>query len=136
METLSTSTGIKSVLTISQVIKEDEGLYECGMTNPFGNDAQPIKIVVRGKLPKVVNKATHAGNEKRHTMPSTTYLSFIVAAEPPHEPRNLKVLEATSTSARLSWEATRPSNPEDSLPINSFTIEWTPLQGERENFSR
>ena len=56
---------------------------------------------------------------------------FLWVAEPPEQPRNLKVLEAGSTSARVSWE--RPTNhptmdSEDSLPINSFTIEWTPLQ--------
>ena len=56
-------------------------------------------------------------------------------SEPPEEPRNLKVLEASSSTARLSWE--RPSglqtmDDEDQLPIKSFTIEWTPLHGKQE----
>ena len=45
------------------------------------------------------------------------------------------MLEAGSTSARVSWERPSSHNPgtstmdaEDHLPINSFTIEWTPLQ--------
>lgn len=49
METLSTATGIKTVLVISQVIKEDAGLYACALSNPFGSDSLAIKVVVRGK---------------------------------------------------------------------------------------
>ena len=61
-----------------------------------------------------------------------TVTPIFYLSEPPDEPRNLKVLEAGSTSARVSWE--RPAghpgtmDSEDHLPINSFTIEWTPLQ--------
>ena len=58
--------------------------------------------------------------------------NFSWIPEPPEEPRHLKVLEATSSTARLSWE--RPNglqtNSEDEqLPIKSFTIELTPIQG-------
>ena len=48
METLSTANGIKTVLVISRVIKEDAGLYSCDLSNPFGRDSQSIKVVVRG----------------------------------------------------------------------------------------
>ena len=58
---------------------------------------------------------------------------FFYIAEPPEEPRNLKVLEASSTSARLSWDTKRPppieAAMEDHLPILTFTLEWIPLQG-------
>ena len=50
LETLSTANGIKTVLIISQVIKEDTGIYACDLTNPFGRDSQSIKLVVRGKI--------------------------------------------------------------------------------------
>ena len=49
METLSTANGIKTVLVISQVVKEDAGLYSCDLSNPFGTDKHTIKVVVRGK---------------------------------------------------------------------------------------
>lgn len=49
METLSTSDGIQTVLVISQVIKEDAGIYSCDLSNPFGTDSHTIKVVVRGK---------------------------------------------------------------------------------------
>ena len=65
-------------------------------------------------------------------MEMSHYLLFYIA-EPPEEPRNLKVLEASSTSARLSWDTKRPppieAAMEDHLPILTFTLEWTPLQG-------
>ena len=61
------------------------------------------------------------------------YYILFLSAEPPDEPRNLKILEASSTSARLSWDTTRPppieAAMEDHLPILSFTLEWTLLQG-------
>ena len=61
------------------------------------------------------------------------YYILFLSAEPPDEPRNLKILEASSTSARLSWDTTRPppieAAMEDHLPIISFTLEWTLLQG-------
>ena len=50
METLSTTNGIKTVLVISQIIKEDAGLYSCDLSNPFGRDKHTIKIVVRGTI--------------------------------------------------------------------------------------
>ena len=60
METLSTSNGIKTVLVISQIIKEDAGLYSCDLSNPFGRDKHSIKIVVRGtiltKMPSMKSK--------------------------------------------------------------------------------
>lgn len=56
-------------------------------------------------------------------------LSVSCVPEPPDVPRNLKVLEATSTAARLSWERPKLLQ-DDDLPITSFTIQWTPLQSE------
>ena len=48
METVSTKTGIQSILIINQIVREDEGLYTCSMSNPFGSDAQTLKVVVQG----------------------------------------------------------------------------------------
>ena len=50
METISTKTGIQSILIINQIVREDEGLYTCSMSNPFGSDAQTLKVVVQGKF--------------------------------------------------------------------------------------
>ena len=50
METLSTSNGVKTVLVISQVVKDDAGRYTCDLTNPFGSDQHNIRVVVRGRL--------------------------------------------------------------------------------------
>ena len=129
LETLSTSHGIKTVLVINDIVKADAGIYACHLTNPFGSDSQNVKVVVRGKpdtFTKIFLKCN--GNEScRYCQP------IFYFTEPPDEPRNLKVLEAGSTSARVSWERPSSHNPgtmdsEDHLPINSFTIEWTPLQ--------
>jgi hypothetical protein len=49
METLVTATGIKSVFVISHVVKDDEGVYSCGMTNPFGSDSEMIQLIVQGE---------------------------------------------------------------------------------------
>ena len=49
LETVATSTGINSVLIISQVIKDDQGLYSCSMSNPFGTDSEDIKVIVQGR---------------------------------------------------------------------------------------
>ena len=50
METVATGspTGIQSILIINQIVREDEGLYTCSMSNPFGSDAQTLKVVVQG----------------------------------------------------------------------------------------
>ena len=48
METVSTKTGIQSILIINQIVREDEGLYTCSMSNPFGSDAETLKVVVQG----------------------------------------------------------------------------------------
>ena len=52
METISTKTGIQSILIINQIVREDEGLYTCSMSNPFGSDAETLKVVVQGKCQK------------------------------------------------------------------------------------
>ena len=66
-------------------------------------------------------------------MKLSQYYILFLSAEPPDEPRNLKILEASSTSARLSWDTTRPppieAAMEDHLPVITFTLEWTSLQG-------
>ena len=70
-----------------------------------------------------------------HQFQNSFYKLFNVfsgISEPPEEPRHLKVLEATSSTARLSWERPKglqTNNEDDQLPIKSFTIEWTPIQG-------
>lgn len=49
METLTTALGVKSVLTLRQVIKEDEDKYSCLMRNPYGEDSGEIFLLVQGK---------------------------------------------------------------------------------------
>ena len=117
------------MLVINDIVKADAGIYACHLTNPFGSDSQNVKVVVRGKPDTFTkNFLKRNGNEScRYCQP------IFYFAEPPDEPRNLKVLEAGSTSARVSWDRPSSHNPgtmdsEDHLPINSFTIEWTPLQ--------
>eukprot|EP00095_Tigriopus_kingsejongensis_P001843 maker-scaffold10_size831480-snap-gene-7.23 protein:Tk01843 transcript:maker-scaffold10_size831480-snap-gene-7.23-mRNA-1 annotation:"GI19521" len=47
METLTTGVGVKSVLTIRQVIKKDEDKYSCHMKNPYGADSRDIFLLVQ-----------------------------------------------------------------------------------------
>lgn len=50
METLEAAdSGIKSILTIANVEKMDEGVYQCRMENPFGFDTKTIHLVVQGE---------------------------------------------------------------------------------------
>ena len=48
METIATKSGIQSILIINQIVREDEGLYTCSMSNPYGRDAQVLKVIVQG----------------------------------------------------------------------------------------
>ena len=56
METLATKTGIQSILVINQIVREDQGLYKCSMSNPFGSDSQTLKVVVQGNIIRVFGK--------------------------------------------------------------------------------
>ncbi|XP_059078554.1 cell adhesion molecule Dscam2-like [Tigriopus californicus] len=47
METLTTALGVKSVLTLRQVIKEDEDKYSCHMKNPYGEDIGEMFLLVQ-----------------------------------------------------------------------------------------
>ena len=50
METLATKTGIKSILKIRDVEKNDESPYLCRMDNPFGQDQGEVVLVVQGRI--------------------------------------------------------------------------------------
>jgi len=50
METhLKSPSGVSSVLTIMNVTKDEAGVYECVVTNPFGKTSSKIKLLVLGK---------------------------------------------------------------------------------------
>ena len=49
METQATTVGIKSVLTVRNIVKADEDKYACAMENPFGRDVKDIYLVVQGR---------------------------------------------------------------------------------------
>ena len=57
METVSTKTGIQSILIINQIVREDEGLYTCSMSNPFGSDAETLKVVVQGMSKSYITRS-------------------------------------------------------------------------------
>lgn len=44
---MMTYKGVMSVLKIKKVLKSDEGIYGCGMTNPYGTDVAEIKLMVQ-----------------------------------------------------------------------------------------
>ncbi len=69
LETLATATGIKSVLVISQVIKDDQGLYSCGMSNPFGTDSENIKVIVQGKTILKISAASRPRSLSSYLIP-------------------------------------------------------------------
>ena len=53
METLATvdkmgMEGVKSILTLVSVVKEDEAEYKCQMENPYGKDEAVIALIVQG----------------------------------------------------------------------------------------
>ena len=48
--------GVMSVLKIQNVVKADEAIYKCSMSNPYGADFVQIKLVVRGKVTIKVSK--------------------------------------------------------------------------------
>ena len=87
------------------------------------------------KWQKVAKSSKKWQKVECHQFQNSFYKLFNVfsgISEPPEEPRHLKVLEATSSTARLSWERPKglqTNNEDDQLPIKSFTIEWTPIQG-------
>jgi hypothetical protein len=50
METhLKKPSGVSSILTVLNVTKEEAGIYECVVTNPFGKASHKIKFLVQGK---------------------------------------------------------------------------------------
>ena len=94
------------------------------------------KVAKSGKKWQKVAKSSKKWQKVEcHQFQNSFYKLFNVfsgISEPPEEPRHLKVLEATSSTARLSWERPKglqTNNEDDQLPIKSFTIEWTPIQG-------
>jgi len=45
----SQNSGMTSILSLTNVTKEDEATYECIVTNPYGRTSHKIKLLVQGK---------------------------------------------------------------------------------------
>ncbi len=61
------NSGMTSILSLTNVTKEDESTYECIVTNPYGRTSHKIKLLVQGKvaIPIICDTFCSFGRVKR-----------------------------------------------------------------------